>query len=372
MSTAKRWIARIVLALIGTVIGLLCIEALVRMRPANSAAEMLFNAPQNTPRGMYMNDHKVVFRPTPGFEGTMTSVGYSVDIRVNSLGLRGPEIQQDARPVWLALGDSFTFAAQVSEEESFVGRLGEDLGVQLLNAGSDGHGTQHELARFRQLETQITPEVVVLVFFTGNDFANNIHWRNALSGARHKPDQFAIMGGPKPPVRAFLNKHSLLWGMLQMRQRSRAMADGSNPEVRRWRKEMSIFHLSGKKDLREGIEATRPPMQLLKQRVEDRDARLMVAVASPAFAIEEHRAKATFELVDLLYSARDLGAPEQAVVELLEELDIAACPMDDALRESYAEGQSAYLKFDGHWNASGHAVVAETIGACLRDQGFAP
>ena len=69
-SKARRWIGRGVLALAGLAIGVLVIEMGARLLPANAAAEMLFNAPQNTPPGMYSNDHQTVFRPTPGFEGT--------------------------------------------------------------------------------------------------------------------------------------------------------------------------------------------------------------------------------------------------------------------------------------------------------------
>lgn len=260
MSALKLWTARIALALLGGLIALVLVEFGVRLLPANAAAQLLFNAQANAPAGMYMNDHKVAFRPTPGFQGTMKSLGYEVDIRVNSLGLRGPELQQDERPVWLALGDSFTFAAQVSEAQSFVGLLGEDVGVQLLNAGSDGHGTQHELARYRQLEKQIAPEVVLLVFFTGNDFQNNLHWRSALAGAKRRPDQSSGVAERKPPVRSFLNKHSFLWGMMQMRSRAREVADGTK-EAGGWRHDMSIFHSSGDQLLEEGIQATRSPME---------------------------------------------------------------------------------------------------------------
>ena len=65
-NNARRWVARIILATAGLFIGVLLIELGARLLPANAAAEMLFNAPQNTPPGMYSNDHKTIFRPTPG------------------------------------------------------------------------------------------------------------------------------------------------------------------------------------------------------------------------------------------------------------------------------------------------------------------
>lgn len=368
----SRWVARFVMVLCGTCVGLLFIELGVRLLPPNAAAQTLFNAAENAPAGLYMNDHKVAFRPTPGFQGSMKSLGYEVDIRVNSVGLRGPELQVDERPTWLALGDSFTFAAQVPEEQTFVALLGEELEVQLLNGGSDGHGTHHELARFRQLEKGLSPELVLVVFFTGNDFQNNVHWRSSLAGAKKRPDQRAPKAQTKPPLRSFLNQNSFLWGMVRMRIRAKAFADASRPEVEGLRGDMSIFHSSGEQVLQEGIEATRTPMRVLRDRVQRRGGQLMVAVASPAYAVEEHRTKPTFELVGLDLAGQDLSAPERAVLELLEELDIPGCALDSELRQAYAEGEQPYLAFDGHWSASGHQVVAKTLSTCVSEHGLSP
>lgn len=369
-NNARKWIARGVLSLVGLAIGVLLIELGARLLPANAAAEMLFNAPQNTPAGMYSNDHQTVFRPTPGFEGTMRSLGYSVPIRVNSLGLRGPEPTDGPEARWLAMGDSFTFAAQVPEEQSFVGLLAASLGVQLFNAGSDGYGTRHALARFRQLEGVLAPEVVVLVFFTGNDFSDNEQWRDAIRRAKGRPNGAAIMGGPKPVVTSFLNKNSVIFGMWKMRKRAKAMAEGQGPEVRRWRREMSIFHHSGRMELRKGIDTTRMPMTELKERVERQGGRLMVAVASPAFAVEEHRTKATFELVGLDLAEAELDNPELQTLKLLKELEIPSCSLDAPLRAAYAEGERLYLPYDGHWSPAGHVVVAGALEECLAEQGF--
>ena len=370
-SKARRWIGRGVLALAGLAIGVLVIEMGARLLPANAAAEMLFNAPQNTPPGMYSNDHQTVFRPTPGFEGTMRSLGYSVPIQVNSLGLRGPEPVNNEQPRWLALGDSFTFAAQVPEEQSFVGLLGDSQQVQLFNAGSDGYGTRHALARFRQLEDKLAPELVVLIFFTGNDFSDNEQWRDAIRRAKERPDGAAIMGGPKPPLRSFLNKNSVIYGMFNMRKRAKAMTDGKSPEVRRWRREMSIFHRSGRMELRKGIDTTRMPMEELRDRVERKGGRLMVAVASPAFAVEDHRTQATFELVNLDLSEAELAAPETETLKLLKELEIPSCSLDTPLRQAYAEGERLYLAYDGHWSPAGHLVVAQALEDCLTEHGLA-
>src|SRR5215208_6363447 len=68
---------------------------------------------------------------TSGLQNRPNAAGYkhtsefSVHVRVNSKGLRGPEVDYQKPPQafrTLVLGDSFTFALQVDEDETFVNR----------------------------------------------------------------------------------------------------------------------------------------------------------------------------------------------------------------------------------------------------------
>src|SRR3954447_8958531 len=69
--------------------------------------------------------------------GAKRTSEFSTHVRVNSAGLRGPEIPYEKPPGTyrvLVLGDSFTFGAQVEEDQTFVARLGDRLRRQ--SAGS--------------------------------------------------------------------------------------------------------------------------------------------------------------------------------------------------------------------------------------------
>ena len=78
------------------------------------------------------------------------------------------------------LGDSFTFAEQVNQNETFTQRLedrlnGDANGLQyrVLNAGSNGWATANELIFLAKEGVRFRPDVVVVAFYIGNDVSDN-------------------------------------------------------------------------------------------------------------------------------------------------------------------------------------------------------
>jgi hypothetical protein len=122
----------------------------------------------------------------PGSVGTYVGpkpypLEYSAEVRINSLGLRGPEVPARA-PGALRLmfvGDSMVAAFEVPYERSFAqltgARLGESLGVpvQVINAGVRGYGTDQTYLWFREQGRELDPDAVVLVY-SANDARDNI------------------------------------------------------------------------------------------------------------------------------------------------------------------------------------------------------
>ena len=88
--------------------------------------------------------------PEPGIVRQKSAPdGDPFTMRINSRGMRGPELKQ-RRPGHrriLFLGDSFTMAGQLPEEDTFVHRVGDLLrmdpgvDVEVVNAGVNGYST---------------------------------------------------------------------------------------------------------------------------------------------------------------------------------------------------------------------------------------
>ena len=86
-------------------------------------------------------------------------------MHINSLGLRGDDIDPDRCWTILALGDSFTF------EGGFVTKLHDQLnerfgaGIEVVNAGYGGATIDREAVVFEKQGVLVKPDVVILQFF---------------------------------------------------------------------------------------------------------------------------------------------------------------------------------------------------------------
>ncbi len=364
----RRLPGRLALLAGGLLAGLLLAEVAARLLQPDAAADLLFNAPDNAPLGLHCTDRELISRPCPGFSGVDASLGYRVRIRVNALGLRGPEPGPASGARWLATGDSFTFAAQVDEDDTFVARLGARTGIEFWNAGSDGYGTWQATIRYRRLDGRLGVEGVLHTFFLGNDFTDDRLFPVLREQVRRsgRADGTPIPREPAPAWRRFLSRHSYLWGRLQMRRRTAELSRPDSPERGRWRSELAPFTRSGAGELRALLPETRRALAELRDETRRRGDRLLVAVAPPAFVVDETRLAATFALVGLDPADADPDAPGRAALGLLADLGVEACDLTPALRAARAAGERVYFTYDGHWTPAGHRVVAETVAACLR------
>jgi len=148
---------------------------------------------ENTLRGYPVNRSK----------GTVLfSVGANKGVyHFTSPHLRGIKSPQVAKERILVLGDSFTFGAGLSEEDTYVSRLQKKINatfgvdrVALLNAGIGGSGSAEHLAFLEDFGGDIAPRAVI-VFISIDDF--NRAERSPLYRLR-QPDTLELDDGTIP------------------------------------------------------------------------------------------------------------------------------------------------------------------------------
>jgi lysophospholipase L1-like esterase len=119
---------------------------------------------------------------TPGFSGRLQRTDFDAPFNVNDLGLRGSALppRTDSTVRVVALGDSQTFGFGVTDDSTFSVQLERILNaaypardVQVVNAGTPGYGTYHQLALLRARWDTLHPDIVLLQFLPVNDFEEN-------------------------------------------------------------------------------------------------------------------------------------------------------------------------------------------------------
>jgi acyl-CoA synthetase (AMP-forming)/AMP-acid ligase II len=154
------------------------------------------------PDSFYVADAMAGWSYRPGATGEFVGprpypITYRRHVRINSLGLRGPELTAvppgGVRVV--ALGDSWTSGLEVEENETYsavaTDLLSQRLGVpvQVVNAGVRGYGTDQAWLFYRERLEQLHPDVV-LYYYTG------IAGRNATLHQRRVFAKPAFVLGP--------------------------------------------------------------------------------------------------------------------------------------------------------------------------------
>jgi hypothetical protein len=95
-------------------------------------------------------------------------------VRVNSLGLRGPELAAKAPDEGriLFLGDSLTYGQGVADDETVAAALERELAARaphrrwsVVNAGCRAYGTSSEVGLLAELGARIQPDVVLLGWY---------------------------------------------------------------------------------------------------------------------------------------------------------------------------------------------------------------
>jgi hypothetical protein len=310
-------------------------------------------------------------------------------VKINSRGLRDREYTYEKpEKVYriLVLGDSFTQAIQVPLEATFHKQLETLLNQQnrvvsyeVINAGVGNWGTGQELLFFRHEGYKYSPNLVMLVFFVGNDVLDN---SVTLSSAQleHRPFfSYRYANNSLGPVmyadktreenaisltKAVLRNSRVYW-----LARNRLMR---LPAVSKFLVEQGIMtnlsdsysiHLSDySPELEEGWAVTLALIKQLRDEVEAQDANLVVVIIPSIAQVDEDM----WELVRDTYLPAGAEAnpdkPDTILLNFLEEEGSSYLHLLPHFREQPTQlRERLYFRHDGHWDVAGHRLTAQLI-----------
>lgn len=319
-------------------------------------------------------------------------IEFKTPVHINSLGLRGPEIEDlppGGRRI-LVLGDSVVAAFEVAYEHTFVALIEEALNrdaaapVQVINAGVRGYGTDQTYLYYRERGRLLRPDLVIF-FHSLNDLANNVtlHRMRRLFGkpafALREDGSLELVGHPVPSyplcsahaldasftprridrpshrvacwIQTRLADHSALFTFVSLRIRR-------NPTLLR-----ALYNLGAPEDAAAAPAARQTLATLLPIR----------AGAGVEEAGSDARAALTTALlVQLAREVRASGADFVLVItpDEWQRLDPAALEAEGIEpTHLFYDPRLGALRFvnDSHFNARGHFVVAEVLEPLVRD-----
>ena len=284
-------------------------------------------------------------------------------VRINSFGLRGPEIRRRPAPGVkriLVLGDSFAFGPGLDYVHTFSTNLGRNLGrgYEVVNMGVFGYSTDQELLLFEDLGAKLHPTLVLLLMcdndFEANtqDFVFYMHYKPyfELDANRH----LVRRNRPVPRLsflertRLWLGRHSNTWKLIRAIGMGRRRPHEVEP-VRPW-----LYDLTS-------VAISRPSTP---------DVRLTARLVS-ALRGRVKNAGAAFVVLNAAERSEQTGLFRQ-LRKRFKRSGIEWFPLEDVLRNARKNNPKGLWDFPGdrHWNVDASALAARTVAGYLRERGF--
>ncbi len=294
------------------------------------------------------------------YSGMLTGRDFKIPYKVNSMGFRERELNfselSDQMP-YLFLGDSYFNGWGVDINARITNRLSERLQSQgrqlpIVNLSFPGFGTYQHLDIFKLYAPKINPRLIILGFFVGNDFIDDL---NTLKFVSSTPENETFLGlyffSIKSIVRYFLRTSPIL-NLIKY----------------------SLWEIQSFRYIFDKLEIVNDRMILYKKNSSqlqnefycstfaafDELAELSQTFHIPIFAviIPDHLQVLRKELFSK--SEYDISKPQKVLIEHLHRLKISY--IDLLPYFSVAEDpQSLFFREDKHWSEKGHNFVANIL-----------
>ena len=326
--------------------------------------------------GLINYDRKLGWKLTPRWHGNHRHHDFKVSYNTNQYGFRGKFTNPggpDGRHIAF-LGDSFTFGFGVNDHETFVHKLSiKEPGNRYLNFAVPGFSTDQQYILLRERVFDFSPDVVVLITYLGNDlfdnllpfplqanhgkpyfelFENRLVLQNSPVPLAVKSKEQAavdlnsvVMGNPPPDRGRFL--HTLNKSELFQRVKRALRSDKKNL--------FPFFDAQFE-------QALKVYTALLKQMVvlcESNRAKLIVALM-PGRSLIERPGSQSAQFQEYL---------REKIIEKCNNLRIPLIDLALPLKTVHNEtGEKLFYPNEGHMNAKGHQITAETLHKQIKSQ----
>jgi lysophospholipase L1-like esterase len=392
-SGRKRLLSGLSLTLLSLCLTLLALEGLVRLLPPPY---------EPTTGPIFSCDNRLGWVGKANLQETLATDSFSQELTFNGLGMHDTDHALEKPPGTfriLMLGDSFVQAIQVAEtataHQVLENILAESGPVEVISGGVVNWGTNQQLLYYRKQGRQFQPDVVLLMFYIGNDFLDNLPGNGltiggvncyapyfALCADQLQPTPLAYAPGLNHTQDCAALRRLVSDGLGRLYQHSRLyqhiepflLAQQPRPSFgQNYPSAFSALYLpSDEATLERAWTITLATIAQLQQEVTADGSRLAVAIISPEIAVRlatlSPAEREIFLRDNPTFAAAAVDLPNQRLAEFLTAQNISFIDLTGPLVEHLAADQTPlYLLGDGHWTVAGNRVAAEALAGWLRE-----
>ena len=189
----------------------------------------------------FVPDPELGYRPAPDLR-RLDAQGLPV-LTTNARGVRGltdvPLERTPGRPRVVAVGDSFTFGADVGDAQAWPAVLAADLGIEVVNLGVQGFGLDQVALRLEREAFAYHPDVVLIGYYVSSAGPERLlHAWSCGPKPRFERTggELALVGTPVPgpdQVRAEVRRAPALGWLLRLAWRALSPAPADDAVARR-------------------------------------------------------------------------------------------------------------------------------------------
>lgn len=322
-----------------------------------------FSRPAHQKTTIFVRDSDLGWRLRPGAD----DMWLGQPVRINSKGLRGPEISYERTPGSiriLFLGDSVTFGDRLGNyDDTLPARIGGALAersgrpVEAINAGISGYSPWQEARLLRSEGFRYAPDLIVVTFVL-----NDVTEKFELVRFGGTGQGWQLSHTYTSRMEKWLAKSSIASAVQMLAARLRFGSDTkAGAQAIEQLTVRSLVDAPQREDVKRAWDITFAELDEIIELCRERRVPLVFLVSPFTFQLQ----------LPLEYEGRD--APQRQMARYAEErhvmlLDLLG-PLTDHMRREKRDPQFYFLD-SNHYSANGTSVVANVVSPMLMDSGF--
>lgn len=305
-------------------------------------------------------------------------------IQINEAGFRDDSFEEitEGKKI-MVIGDSFVSNVSVKDDEVFTEVLEANLpGVNVMNFGVNGYGQVQEMLLLEKWVDQVNPDMVILMIYVRNDFADNIgqgQWNRKKPIARWDDQLKSVKLNTLIPESTTAKKDRSTWKIyhnlhlyhfvskriVNIKSRNKSKNDeqkslpNAPPERYLTKTEPSV-------QMEEMQQVMESLILKMAGKLKERNTPMLMVAAPSIVQIEDSYWNAFIDEYTEDSTLYERARPNHWLKQLGEKNDLPVLDLSPVLYNGTKSGSLLYNPKEQHWTAEGNQVVAETIERYLR------